>query len=265
MTEQIATALEEGLLESILCRARGKGRGPGLLLVGQAFSQPCHGAIDVMQIHGFDPRDGVALLPVQHARAIAAGDKQAMQDGQKENPLQRDSKASAGQQSLDDLRDLQLVPEPPEDQCRADAAVADGGHVAATMRGKHHHGFGELGSRLEQAVELAALLQLIEPTHGGDDALLATPFFPAILDDLEIDVRPGSFLAEEHGGLRAVLRIATMIISVSLAYCQYIITLCGTMHIAPKPFFFHQITTYDRKIPSAVEDGSRPPWPRCPP
>ena len=81
-------------------------------------------------------------------------------------------------------------------------------------------------------------------------------FFPAILDDLEIDVRPGSFLAEEHGGLRAVLRIATMIISVSLAYCQYIITLCGTMHIAPKPFFFHQITTYDRKIPSTVEDGS---------
>jgi len=149
VTEQIAAAIEEGLLESILRRTRGKGRGPGLLLVGQAFSQPCHGAIDVMQIHRFDPRDGVALFPVQHARAIAAGDKQTMQDGQKENPLQRDSKASAGQQPPDDLRDLQLVPEPPKDQCRADAAVADGGHIAATMRGEHHHGCGELGSRLE--------------------------------------------------------------------------------------------------------------------
>ena len=88
------------------------------------------------------------------------------------------------------------------------------------MRTEHHHGFGELGSRLEQAVELAALLQLIEPTHRGNDALLAPPFFPAILDDLEIDVRPGSFLAEEHGGLRAVFRVATMTIFISLDYCQ---------------------------------------------
>ena len=110
VTEQIAAALEEGLLESILRRSRGKGRSPGLLLVGQAFSQPCHGAIHVMQIHGFDPRDGVALFPVQHARAIAAGDEQAMQDGQKENPFQRDSKTSAGQQPLDDLGYPQFVP-----------------------------------------------------------------------------------------------------------------------------------------------------------
>ena len=76
-----------------------------------------------MQPHGFDPRDGVPLFPVQHAGAIAAGDEQAVQDRQEENPLQGKFETPAGQQSLDDLRDLQLVPQPPEDQRRTDAAV----------------------------------------------------------------------------------------------------------------------------------------------
>jgi hypothetical protein len=37
---------------------------------------------------------------------------------------------------------------------------------------------------------------------------------------------------------------------------QYITPICGTMRTAPRPFFDHQITTYDEKTPNAVEDGS---------
>ena len=107
-----------------------KGVAPACSSLGQRLSQPAHGAIDVVQIHVFGPGDGEAILPVQHARTIAAGDEQAMQDGEKENPLQGDLEASTGQQPLDDLRDLQLLPQPPEDQRRPDAAVADGRRLA---------------------------------------------------------------------------------------------------------------------------------------
>src|SRR4030042_1553179 len=56
------------------------------------------------------------------------------------------------------LRDLQLVPQPPEDQGRTDAVVADGGHVATAVGGEDHHGFREFRSRLQEAVALPTLL-----------------------------------------------------------------------------------------------------------
>ena len=53
-------------------------------------------------------------------------------------------------------------------------------------------------------------LQLIQSSDGGDDALPTTAFFPTIFDDLQINVLSGAFLSEEHGGLLAVLSVATM-------------------------------------------------------
>jgi hypothetical protein len=203
VAEQIPAAIEQGLLESVLGAARGEGRSPCLLVLRQPFSQPRHGTVDVMQLHRFHSRDRVVLFPVQHARAIAAGGEQAMEHGQKEDAFQGQFETSARQQPFDDLGDLQLVPQPLENQRRADAAMADGRHVAPAVRGKHHHGLSELRSRLQQAVELAAGLQPVQSPYRGDDALSAAAFFPAVLDDLEIDITSGSLLTEEHGGLRA--------------------------------------------------------------
>src|ERR1039458_305091 len=129
-----------------------------------------------------------------------------MQNGQKKDAFRGRREATASQQPFDDLGDLQFVPQSREDQCRSDAAVADGGGITTAMRGKYQHGFSELGSRLQKAVELSALLKLIKPAHRGYDALLATSFFPAILYDLQIDVTSRSLLAEEHDDLRTVSR-----------------------------------------------------------
>jgi hypothetical protein len=74
-------------------------------------------------------------------------------------------------------------------------------------------------------------------------------FFPAILHDLQIDVIPRSFLAEEHGGLRAVFRVATMIISVSPMYCQYPARFYGTMNTAPGLLSLGKTAIYHEKIP----------------
>ena len=61
-------------------------------------------------------------------------------------------------------------------------------------------------------------LELIQTPHGGDDALFAAALFPAVFDDLQIDVVPGAFLSEEHGGLPAVFSIATMTITLFLRH-----------------------------------------------
>jgi hypothetical protein len=38
-----------------------------------------------------------------------------------------------------------------------------------------------------------------------DNALFTAALFPAVLDDLQIDVVPGTFLSKEHGGIPGVL------------------------------------------------------------
>ena len=143
-----------------------------------------------------------------------------MQHGQEQDTFHGEREMSAGQQPLDDLRDVQFLPKPSEDQRRPDARGTDGRRLALAMRRQDHHGFSELGPRLEQAVELSAFLQLIQASHGGDDPLFAAAFFPAILDDLQIDVFAGTFLSEEHGGLRAGFVVATMILHHIVITCQ---------------------------------------------
>ena len=69
------------------------------------------------------------------------------------------------------------------------------------MSRKNHAGLGKLCPALQQAIELAVALQLIEPPDGSDDTLPAPAFFPVILDDLEINVIAGTLLAEKHDGL----------------------------------------------------------------
>ena len=73
---------------------------------------------------------------------------------------------------------------------------------------------------MQQAVELSSLLQFIEPPQGSDDALPTASPDPLVLDDLEVDSAAGSFLAEEHGGLRARLVDATMNLSNTSDKCQ---------------------------------------------
>ncbi len=152
-----------------------------------------------------------------------------MKHRQEQDSFQGQVKPSADQQPFHDLGKLQFVPEPTEDQRRSDPAVTDRRHSTFPMCIEHQSSFGELGSRLQQAIQLAALLEFIQPSHRGDDSLLTTSLDPLVLDDLKVNVIAGTLLAEEHGGLLAELIIATMRLPLLAAICRVSTKICGTM------------------------------------
>ena len=61
--------------------------------------------------------------------------------------------------------------------------------------------FGEAGAGGEQPIQLAGLLQLIEPAKRGEHALANPVALAEVLDDLQILAGAGLFDAEEHGDL----------------------------------------------------------------
>jgi hypothetical protein len=102
---------------------------------------------------------------------------------------------------LDHLPAAGLLPEPLEGEGGTDAAGGDGGDVSFGVSGEEEDRLSPPCARGEQGVELATLLQLVEPPQGGEDPLAGPPVHPAVLDDLEVGARPGGLGAEEHGAL----------------------------------------------------------------
>ena len=125
-----------------------------------------------------------------------------MEDGEEDGPLDGELEVASLQQLLDDVLAAGLLPEPLEDQGRADVPGGDGREVALGVRGEQEDRASQAGSGDEQGVELAALLELIESPQSGDDPLAGASALPAVLDDLEVGTRSGSLGAEEHGALQ---------------------------------------------------------------
>src|SRR5262249_60360013 len=94
-----------------------------------------------------------------------------------------------------------LLPEFLDDQRRAPAAGPDDGEMPLTRLGEEEDLLGEACSGGEQAIDLAAVLQVVEAAEGGEDALAGPAVLPVVFDDLEIGAGPGFLGAEEHGGL----------------------------------------------------------------
>ncbi len=95
------------------------------------------------------------------------------------------------EQATDHLLAAGLFPKPLEDHGRSDRTSTHLDRFTASMRGQQQDRFAELGSRAEQAFQLARLLKLIESSQRGDNALLGASVFPAVLDDLQVDAFSG--------------------------------------------------------------------------
>ena len=150
----------------------------------------------------FASLDLVAVFPLIGG-PIAAGVEEPVQDGQEDGPLDGELEVAALQKLLDHVLTTGLLPEPLEDQGRPDASDRDGREPALGMLGEQQDGSCQAGTRSEQSVELAALLELIEASQSGDDPLPGASAFPAVLDDLEVGAGSGGLGAEEHGALQS--------------------------------------------------------------
>ena len=124
-----------------------------------------------------------------------------MQDGQEDRSLDVELEAAAVEELLDDPLAPRLAPESLEDEGGADAAGRDGRELALGVSREEEDRLGQPCARDQQGVELATLLQSVEPPQGGDDPLSGPAILPAVLNDLEVGAWSGGFGAEEHGAL----------------------------------------------------------------
>jgi hypothetical protein len=87
-----------------------------------------------------------------------------MQDGEEDGPLDSELEAASVEELLDDVLTPGLLPEPLEDQGGSDAAGGDGGELPLGVSREQEDGLGQARARDQQGIELAGLLEEIEPS-----------------------------------------------------------------------------------------------------
>src|SRR5271166_4123078 len=197
--QKVAPTGEQILLQDVLHAARREWRRAILLVAREFLAEPRHGAIEVMQFELLDPFDAVILAPAVGG-AIRAAAEQAVQHGQERRALQREVVLAPARQALDHAPAARLVPHPLEGKRRTDAPGRDRRRLAAVERVEHNRLVGEARPRAQQALQLPALPQILDPPERRDHLLAHRGALAQALDDLQIGATAGGLLAEIHGG-----------------------------------------------------------------
>ena len=150
------------------------------------------------------PRRSVDDLIVHPAtgRAVGARDHDAVKHAGEDGALHVELEAPLREQRMHDPLAAAVPPKPLEHQRGADMAHLGAVLAVAAPRlgGEHHELLGEAACGLEQALECACFLEMVEAAEGRDDALSDLFAVALVLDDLDVGVGPADFGAAEHGG-----------------------------------------------------------------
>ena len=162
--KQVAPAVKEPLFEQVFGAAHRAVCG--LPFGRQRLAQKGHRPVEVMQPEPFGARQQVSLAPPFGGAVTAAG-KQAVEHRQVDGPFEVKLEAAPLEQGAQRLRDAAFLPQAAEDQVRADAA--HGHRLGLTGRVGVQHGQARALAhpRAHQPIQLAALLQPIQPAQGG--------------------------------------------------------------------------------------------------
>ena len=202
LAEQIAPLRDHSLLDQVLHATWRERRGAGLLGLGQLLAEPGHGAVEVVQSKAIARRDGVVGQPLL-AGAIGAGSHKPVQGGGEHRPLDRELEGTPNQQLVEHRLDASVLPQPAEQQGRADTPADQPVRIAVPELRQHHRPLGEPGHRGRQAVELATRQHHLLAAEVLDDLLPGPRPLAHALDEVEVGVAVDRFLAQEHGALAA--------------------------------------------------------------
>jgi hypothetical protein len=133
---------EQLLLDQILRAAWRERRGPVLLIGGQRLAEPGHGTVEVVQVETIAVVDAVVLAPAIGSE-IRATAHQPVQHREEHRSFQREAMAAAPRLRRDHALAAGLLPQPLEQQRRADASHRDGGSITGPGGIQHHRLLGE--------------------------------------------------------------------------------------------------------------------------
>ena len=123
-----------------------------------------------------------------------------MQHGGEHGALDGKLEQTLGQQCLDHRLAAGLLPQPPEQQRRADPFGQHAWSVEIGLqRGEQQHLLAVSRSRGKQGRQATLRCEFIGAAEGGDHGLADGAAVALVLDDLQVAARPGLLDAEKHG------------------------------------------------------------------
>src|SRR5271166_3109646 len=137
-----------------------------------------------------------------------------------------------GQEVFDHRSAKAVPPKPLEQQGRADTLGLDRCRLALLDGGEQHRALGEAGAGPQQPIELAALLERIEPARGRHHGLARLAVDPMAFHHLEIFEPTRSLGAEIHAGLGLPARESHV-----LQRCQAFTAILLALRNRPIPSF----------------------------
>jgi hypothetical protein len=149
-----------------------------------------------MQGEVFYPFDAIIPAP-PITGTIRSGTEQSVKHGQKDRSFHLKGKLPSLQKALEDLIEMEFLPEPFEDEGRPDLL---GGGLGIPLAGEDQKDlFREAGKGTDQVFDLTPFLQVIQASHREEDTLDGSFSLSAVLDDLEILMGSGFLDAGEQG------------------------------------------------------------------
>src|SRR4051812_45906185 len=157
-----------------------------------------HGAIEMMQLQGFDALDAVILAPLL-AGAVGAGDHQPVQDSEEDGALDGKPEAAAAEQLMQHRAASGVAPQAFEQQRRADAPAGELGSSALIEGGEQQGTLRQASGGARQPIEIAAAVDLFRAAEIAEDALFDAAVLADGFDQIDVGVGADALVPDEHG------------------------------------------------------------------
>jgi hypothetical protein len=192
--EKASVVSKHRLLNGILGTPGRKGRC--LALVFNFLAEKGHRSIEMVKRKVTNPIDSEVPAP-SVAESVRSGHEKPVQNGEKNRSFHVEEKESLSEQRFKSFPDAQAIPEPFEDQRRADLYSLDA-NLGLTRENKQHF-FGKTGKGAHQVLDLPLFLEPIQPAYRANHPLDHFAADLSVFNDLQVLIVSGFLYSGKHG------------------------------------------------------------------